>query len=166
MSIPLFVLSTRLDHDNVAIISMLFSQIVVQVNHQRSKSTIRCPSSFQTTFHTELAAYTLTPHGLWLLPLTIQLPLGSLSTQIVTFYSTPLEMYATSVSSSEGFSMSDKLKSMAQKPKPEIKITLKGADSSSTIMTYSTLDKIQGQVIITSPYRARLENLNINLVGS
>ena len=76
-------------------------------------------------------------------------------------------MYANSVSSSEGsLSMADKLKSMAQRPRPEVKISLKGSEGFSTIMTYSTLDTIQGQVFITSPYRTKLRHLDISFIGS
>ena len=62
--------------------------------------------------------------------------------------------------------MSDKLKSLGQRPKPDIKIILNDAESLSTIMTYSTLDKIQGQVVITSPYRTQLRDLDIHFIGS
>jgi len=75
-------------------------------------------------------------------------------------------MYASSVSSSEGTRISNKLKNMTQRPKPDIKITLDGAESFSTIMTYSTLDTIQGQVHITSPYDTHVRSLNIQFIGS
>lgn len=62
--------------------------------------------------------------------------------------------------------MSSKLKNMTQKSKPEIKISFDGSESSTSIMTYSTLDTIQGQVLITSPYSTQLKNLSIEFIGT
>ena len=88
-----------------------------------------------------------------------------LSSHLLPFLYSPVTMYASSVSSSEGISMSNKLRNMTHRLKPDIKIILKGSESYSTIMTYSTLDTIQGQVLITSPYNTRLKALNIDFIG-
>ncbi|PNS21226.1 hypothetical protein CAC42_1005 [Sphaceloma murrayae] len=76
--------------------------------------------------------------------------------------------YASSVSSNEAntekHTVSQKLKKMMENGRPQIKIAIDGAED-SWVMTYSTLDKIEGTVTITSPRRTTVDSLRIDFVG-
>lgn len=74
-------------------------------------------------------------------------------------------MYASSVSSNEGISISAKVKNMVHASKPDIKIVLDGEKAPNSILTYSNLDKISGTVAITCSHETLLEALEINFVG-
>jgi len=74
-------------------------------------------------------------------------------------------MYASSVSSNEGLSISTKVKNMVYASKPDIRIALDGENGPNSILTYSNLDKISGTVSITCSQNTLLEALEINFVG-
>lgn len=77
--------------------------------------------------------------------------------------------YASSVSSNEANTqpketVSQKLKKMRDPGRPQIRIAIDGADD-SWVMTYSTLDKIEGKVFITCPHKTTVDSLQIDFAG-
>ena len=60
--------------------------------------------------------------------------------------------------------MAAKLKSFSQRGRPQIKIILNDFEDSE-IPHYSTMDKIEGKVIVTSPVTTTLEKLSIDFIG-
>ncbi|KAF4556083.1 Hypothetical protein D9617_1g079580 [Elsinoe fawcettii] len=78
--------------------------------------------------------------------------------------------YASSVSSNEANNSTTNKKSIADKLKmkstrPQIRIAIDGAED-SWVMTYSTLDRIEGKVFITCPVKTNIESLSIDFVGT
>ncbi|TKX20604.1 hypothetical protein C1H76_7192 [Elsinoe australis] len=78
--------------------------------------------------------------------------------------------YASSVSSNEANTqpketVSQKLKKMRDPGRPQIRIAIDGADD-SWVMTYSTLDKIEGKVFITCPHKTTVDSLQIDFAGT
>lgn len=80
-------------------------------------------------------------------------------------------VYAPSVSSTEASppstshkrSVADKLK--MKSTRPQIRIAIDGAED-SWVMTYSTLDRIEGKVFVTCPVKTNIESIAIDFVGT
>ena len=62
--------------------------------------------------------------------------------------------------------MASKIMGIGQRPRPDVRINLKGAESFTSTMIYSTLDKIEGSVSICSAEDIHIDDLEINFLGT
>ncbi|KAF2155272.1 hypothetical protein K461DRAFT_253492 [Myriangium duriaei CBS 260.36] len=75
------------------------------------------------------------------------------------------EATATTIKTTNGNTVAAKIKAMAQKTRPQIKISLDGYED-SWVATYSTLDRIEGKVSITCPTKTSIDNFSIDFIGT